>query len=315
MIAVVVVMAGERQGFATADGPDYFAVKGVAAGDVLNIRAEPSASGARIGEIPHDGQGLQNLGCRGGPAFAEWQKMSEAERKRAGLKRWCKVRYGGVEGWVAGRFLTEGRHPQAVPAAAGVPAAPDDGGPRLWVVSGVSSAVNLRDKPSRTAPAMARYAPGTVLANLGCRPAEARVWCDVQQLGGGPRGYVAAEFLSPAVSPDGSVATGPDTSALRAGQGDFDATGRIPCAQRRGQPMGQCEFGVARAGGGFATVMVTKPDGVKRALYFANGKFLGAETSQADGSPEYGATRDSDLHRIRVGDERYEVPDAVLFGG
>ena len=35
--------------------------------------------------------------------------------------------------------------------------------------------------------------------------AEGRVWCDVQELGGGPRGYVAAEFLTPAISPDGET--------------------------------------------------------------------------------------------------------------
>ena len=164
-----------------------------------------------------------------------------------------------------------------------MPAAPEDGGPRLWQVTGVSSALNLRQEPSSTAPTIARYAPGTILTNLGCRRAQGRVWCDVQELGGGPRGYVAAEFLRPAVSPAGAVATGPDDSALRAGQGDFDATGTFPCAQRAGQPMHQCPFGVARAGGGFATVVVTKPDGVKRALFFANGRFLGADTSQADG--------------------------------
>lgn len=198
---------------------------------------------------------------------------------------------------------------------ADVPAAPEDGGPRLWEVTGVSSALKLRQQPSVAAPTIASYAPGTVLTNLGCQRAEYRVWCDVQQLGGGPRGYVAAEFLRPAVSPDGAVAMGPDDSALRAGQGDYDATGQIPCAQYRGQPMAQCAFGVARAGGGFATVVVTKPDGMKRTIFFANGTFLGADTSQADGYPEYSARREADLNVIRVGDERYEIPDALIFGG
>ena len=133
--------------------------------------------------------------------------------------------------------------------AAAVPAAPEDGGPRNWEVTGVSRALNLREQPSTKAKIVASYAPGTILDNLGCERSEGRMWCDVQQLGGGPRGYVSAEFLKPAVSPDGSVATVPDDSALRAGQGNFDATGSIPCAQSSGQPMTQCEFGVARAGG------------------------------------------------------------------
>jgi len=104
-------------------------------------------------------------------------------------------------------------------------------------------------------------------------------------------------------------------SATRAGMGDFDATGLIPCAQHIGQPTGPCEFGVAREGGGSATVIVTRPDGIKRALFFVEGDFLSADTSQADGYPEYSATKEADLNFIRVGAERYEIPDAVIFGG
>ena len=200
-------------------------------------------------------------------------------------------------------------------SAASIPAAPEDGGPRNWEVVGVSRALNLREQPSTTASIIAGYARGTILDNLGCQSAGGRMWCDVQQLGGGPRGYVSAEFLKPAVSPDGSVATGPDDSALRAGQGEFDATGNIPCAQSVGQPMTQCEFGVARAGGGYATVVIRKPDGRTRAIFFRMGKPIGADTSEADGYPEFRATRESDLNLIRVGNERYEIPDAVVLGG
>jgi hypothetical protein len=97
---------------------------------------------------------------------------------------------------------------------------------------------------------------GTILDNFACLQAEGRIWCDVQQLGGGPRGYVAAAFLKPAVSPDRSVATGPDDSALRAGQGKFDATGKIPCSKFVGQPMMPCSFGMVCAGGGYATIVI-----------------------------------------------------------
>jgi uncharacterized protein YraI len=103
----VISVHGAPEARATADGPDYYAVTGIAADDVLNIRAAPSARAARIGRIPHDGRGLRNLGCLGGPTFAQWEKMSEAERERAARQRWCRVRYQGVEGWVAGWFLTE----------------------------------------------------------------------------------------------------------------------------------------------------------------------------------------------------------------
>lgn len=193
-----------------------------------------------------------------------------------------------------------------------VPAAPESGGPRNWAVAG---ALNLREEPSISARILAKYPAGTILDNLGCQKVEGRFWCDVQQLGGGPRGYVAAEYLRPAISPDGSAAMGPDDSALRAGQGRFDATGPLPCAFSAGQPMGQCEFGVARAGGGYATVVVRKPDGRTRAIYFRMGRPIGADTSQADGYGEFRARREGDLHFIRVGAERYEIPEAVIFGG
>jgi len=196
-----------------------------------------------------------------------------------------------------------------------VPAAPEDGGPRNWQVTDVSSVLNLREQPSTTSTIIARYPVLTVLDNLGCVNAEGRIWCDVQQFGGGPRGYVAAEYLKPAIAPDGSVATGPDDSALRAGQDQFDATGNVPCAQSVGQPMRTCPFGVARAGGGDATVVIQKPDGRNRAIFFRMGKPIGADTSQADGTPVFGTTKENDLHLIRIGDERYKIPAAVVLGG
>jgi len=73
-------------------------------------------------------------------------------------------------------------------------------------------------------------------------------------------------------------------AAGRAGDAKFNATGRIPCAKDKGQPMGQCEFGVARAGGGTAAVVVTRLDGRKRLIYFKAGKAVGADLSQADGT-------------------------------
>ena len=200
-------------------------------------------------------------------------------------------------------------------SAKGVPAAAEDGGPLNWQVSGASRGLNLRAGPSTSSAIFATYPEGTILDNLGCQRSGARVWCDVQQFGGGPRGYVAAEYLTPAVSPTGATIMGPDDSALRAGQGDFDATGPIPCAQHKGQPMGSCESGVARKGGGYATVVITKPDGMKRVVYFRMGVAVGADTSQAEGYLEFRGTKENDLYMIRVGDERYEIPEAVIFGG
>lgn len=107
MAVLAMAVAAPAPARATADGPDYYAVAGVAAGRSLAIRAEPSAAGRRIGAVPHDGRGLANLGCRGGPTFAEWQRMSASQQERARRQRWCKIRYQGIEGWVAGWHLAE----------------------------------------------------------------------------------------------------------------------------------------------------------------------------------------------------------------
>lgn len=95
---------------AEADGPDFYAVRDVARNDVLNIRAEPSASARKIGEIPPDGSCIRNLGCRGGLTFEEFTNLSPEEKALRAREnpRWCKVEYRGVTGWVAGRYLTEG---------------------------------------------------------------------------------------------------------------------------------------------------------------------------------------------------------------
>lgn len=93
--------------FATADGPDLFAVTDVAVNGVLNLRDGPSARAGNIGQIPHDARGLRNLGCHGMPSIGEWERMTERQRQDSRKHYWCKVGYEGVEGWVAGRFLRE----------------------------------------------------------------------------------------------------------------------------------------------------------------------------------------------------------------
>jgi hypothetical protein len=63
--------------------------------------------------------------------------------------------------------------------------------------------------------------------------------------------------------------------------------------------MGQCDFGVSRAGSGTATVVVTLPDGRKRANFFNEGKAISTDIGQADGtassSPKKRATYTSSM--------------------
>jgi hypothetical protein len=111
----------------------------------------------------------------------------------------------------------------------------------------------------------------------------------------------------------GDDAGGPVGDALVPGT-DFHATGLISCAMAAGQPAGSCPFGVRREGGGSGMVVVTKPDGRTRAIFFEHGRAVGADTSQADPG-EFSARKKADLSYVRIGDERYEIPDAVIFGG
>lgn len=152
-LAVLTIVAGPAR--ATADGPDFYMVTGVAADDVLNIRSEPRASAEKIGEIPPDGRGLQNLGCEGGLRFAEWQAASQAERDAAARRTWCKITYEGTEGWVAARFLSED--------SGADPAQPQD-----WGVTEINGELPV-------AQAFFTFMPdGTVSGSTGCNRFSAR---------------------------------------------------------------------------------------------------------------------------------------------
>ncbi len=95
---------------------------------------------------------------------------------------------------------------------------------------------------------------------------------------------------------------------------DFHATGNIPCSMGKGQPTGSCAFGVKREGNGSAMVTVTKVDGSKRVIFFEKGRAIGYDQSQAD-TGKFKAEKEADLNVIHIGDERYEIPDAVVQGG
>ena len=114
---------------AEADGPDFLRVTGVGEGGVLNVRSGPGLGHPVIGSLAFDADGLRNLGCEGGPTFAEWQEASPEEREAARKRRWCRIEHGGTVGWAAGWHLGEGSAPDA---ASGI--APDLVGVRWRLV-------------------------------------------------------------------------------------------------------------------------------------------------------------------------------------
>jgi hypothetical protein len=89
------------------------------------------------------------------------------------------------------------------------------------------------------------------------------------------------------------------------------ASGDINCAEFDGQPFGRCKFVVIRQGNGTATVRITFQDGNRRTLHFRNGKAV-----SSDRDAGIYTERQSDLNTVYVGSgERYEIPDALVYGG
>lgn len=95
---------------------------------------------------------------------------------------------------------------------------------------------------------------------------------------------------------------------------NYNATGQIPCSMGNEQPTSSCPFGVIREGNGSGKVTITKPDGSNRTIFFEDGKATGYDQSQADKS-KFSAAKEGDLFIIIIGNERYEIPEAVIFGG
>ena len=101
--------------------------------------------------------------------------------------------------------------------------------------------------------------------------------------------------------------------ALVAGT-DYHAVGEVACRMDASEPAGSCPFGVTREGNGTGTVTVTKPDGRERMIFFERGEAIGYDVSEADPG-EFAAEKQADTSVVRIGRERYEIPDALIFGG
>lgn len=96
---------------------------------------------------------------------------------------------------------------------------------------------------------------------------------------------------------------------------DFNATGNIPCARNAGQPMGTCEFGVVREGNGNGSITVFWPDGGSRVIFFEMNTPSSYDQSQADGGAEMTVNENAGLYMVTIGDERFELFEAIMAGG
>jgi len=183
------------------------------------------------------------------------------------------------------------------------------GGPDFWRVAGVGGgdALNVRAGPSTRYAVVSKLRNGDVLENRGCRMSGTERWCQIRTVGSGVMGWVAGRYLAesappprPQMPPGGPVGNGRP----------FDATGRVACTLVAGGSPRDCIFGVIRQGPGNAGVWIAIGSGAERHILFEAGRPV---TTNA--AAELTVEKAGDLYRISIGAERYEIPEAVVYGG
>jgi len=92
----------------------------------------------------------------------------------------------------------------------------------------------------------------------------------------------------------------------------FHASAKVACAPPFGATTRECDAFVIRRGfDGTATVEVRWGEGLKRHILFVKGKAVAA-----DATDPLAVERRGDVSVVRFGDdERFEIPDALVFGG
>jgi hypothetical protein len=188
------------------------------------------------------------------------------------------------------------------------------GGPDFWEVrlGDPNGILNAHSGPSTDAPTVGRFPNAAILRNLGCRINEGRRWCQVEATApGGITGWVAGDFLIE--SGDGAT----DGDAMVQGT-SYNANGTISCARGADAPMQDCAFGVTREspGSGNGSVTIDWPDGGGRVIFFEAGSPVSFDQSQADQGLEMAVSRtDNGINIVFIGEERFEIPDSVIWGG
>ena len=179
-------------------------------------------------------------------------------------------------------------------------------------VTGVGSGdrLNVRGGPSTGFEVRYALRNGDIVRNLGCTPqVGGMMWCQVHRISDpNGKGWAAARYLEPSPAPGGSGATQLPGDALVPGT-SYNATGILGCTIVG--RANDCRFGVMRRGGGTATLDITLPTGTLRRIEFTSGR----PTSSNSPAGIFGEWVGRDVI-VSVGtQERYAVPEAILFGG
>lgn len=218
---------------------------------------------------------------------------------------------------------------QETAAPTATESAPPEPSGGFFVVQGIAEGdlLNVRAAASGTGKLVGRVPNGAALRNHGCSETNGVTWCKVESVedasvaGWAPARYLVdvpmddvgssggAAEAAPSEAPAQAAATPAPAEIPPLAQGG--ATTEIPCSRYYGKPMSMCAAIVQRGNEGEATVTVTWPDGGQRIISFRNGR---ADTSDSEEPVSW--TREADLNMIRIGKaERFEIPDALPFGG
>ncbi len=172
-------------------GEDVTTIGGIATNASVNVRSGPAAIFPVVGRLAYGTRVTQGQ-CFGG-----------------GSARWCHVDAvdGSVSGFVAARFLVQGR-PET-------PGGGIDGGPDYWRVTGLPNGalLNVRRDPSANSPALATLREREIVRNLGCRMSGNARWCRVRSTTGmDVTGWVAGRYLRESGAPTQPPGGGDDGS-------------------------------------------------------------------------------------------------------
>lgn len=182
------------------------------------------------------------------------------------------------------------------------------GGPDWWKVAGVTSgALNVRSGPDTRYPVVGKAQNGEVMQNRGCRLTRDTRWCSIRVDNSGVQGWVAGSYLVEAAAP--AAPATPEGGPIGNGT-PFDATGVVFCAIAEGEAMRSCPFGVVRDGPGNAGVWIALVNGDERQILFEGGVPVSASSALPLSHEKIG-----DEFTIRIGEERYVFPVALIMGG
>ncbi|CCV15712.1 conserved exported hypothetical protein [Mesorhizobium sp. STM 4661] len=267
-------------------------VTGLAPGDLLNIRATPSAVGKIEARLPN-GSSLNNLGCNDVNGH-QWCKVAEIDNPQ-------------MSGWAPARYLSS-INPQPV---ADMETTGEGATTAARVANPAAPLPDLTERLGGTS-AETPPTPAEAIGKAAIEDAYRLALSANEDPSTGETDAPAADAVQNLAVNAAPPADAQTVARLQPpGPPAAGAKNKIPCARYVGQPMTSCEVSIVRPGDGKVAVTVTWPDGGTRVISFAAGL-----PASSDATDEFRFTREGTLNMIRVGvSERFEIPDALATGG